>query len=291
MGNANGREEGADGADDHYNGRSNGELASRRSYAPNAEYLPGRVISSDMMASTPPESPGRFRSPLLFAPQVPIAPLVRADSPMFHNQSRQNDSPGIAQTYEEGIPTIINWSHGGKEVTVEGSWDNWRSRKTLQVSVKDHSILLVLPPGIYHYKFIVDGEWRYDPDQPHIDDEMGQTSNILDVHDYVPENLESIEEFETPSSPDSSYSQVLLSEADFGKEPALVPPQLHQTVLGTINSDQAAPSRPQHVVLNHLFMDKGTAPKSAVALGLTHRFQSKYVTVVLYRPFEKVKLP
>lgn len=29
---------------------------------------------------------------------------------------------------EQGIPTMITWSYGGKEVAVEGSWDNWKTR-------------------------------------------------------------------------------------------------------------------------------------------------------------------
>jgi hypothetical protein len=55
-------------------------------------------------------------------------------------------------------------------------------RKILQRSGKDHSILMVLPSGIYHYKFIVDGEWRYIPDHPFVADEMGHVCNLLDVH-------------------------------------------------------------------------------------------------------------
>ncbi|OWM69092.1 hypothetical protein CDL15_Pgr025279 [Punica granatum] len=285
MGNANVREDGATGPDD-LSVRSNGKPAAHESYAPNF-HTPGRVISSDLMANTPPASPGRSRSPLLFAPQIPVAPLLRPEGPVFLNQNKQNESPGTAQPSEGGVPTIITWSYGGNEVAVEGSWDNWTSRKILQRLGKDHSILLVLPSGIYHYKFIVDCEWRYVPDLPHVADEMGQTCNILDVRDYVPESLESIAEFEAPPSPESSYSQVLPSEEDFAKEPALVPPQLHVTVLGTENSEEATSSRPQHVVLNHLFIEKGRAPQSVVALGLTHRFQSKYVTVVLYKPLKR----
>ena len=55
-------------------------------------------------------------------------------------------------------------------------------RKMLQRSGKDHSILLVLPSGIYHYKFIVDGEQRYIPDLPFVADETGHVCNLLDVH-------------------------------------------------------------------------------------------------------------
>lgn len=29
---------------------------------------------------------------------------------------------------EQGIPTMITWSYGGKEVAVEGSWDDWKTR-------------------------------------------------------------------------------------------------------------------------------------------------------------------
>lgn len=55
-------------------------------------------------------------------------------------------------------------------------------RKMLQRSGKDHSILLVLPIGIYHYRFIVDGEWRYNPDLDFAPDEMGHVCNLLNVH-------------------------------------------------------------------------------------------------------------
>lgn len=109
------------------------------------------------------------------------------------------------------------------------------------------------------------------------------------IQDYVPENLDSAAEFEAPQSPDSTYGQSFPAEEDFAKEPAVVPPQLHLTVLGMENSDEASlsSSKPQHVVLNHLFIEKGWASQSVVALGVTHRFQSKYVTVCLYKPLKR----
>ncbi|KAK8990511.1 hypothetical protein V6N11_009209 [Hibiscus sabdariffa] len=220
--------------------------------------------------------------------QVPIAPLPSMDGHSFSSQIWRHDSPGVADSpSEKGIPVIITWNYGGNNVAVEGSWDNWKSRKTLRRSGKDHSILVVLPSGIYHYKFIVDGEWRYAPDLPFSADEMGHICNLLDVHDYVPENLASVTEFEAPGSPNSSYGQAFPMEEDFAKEPAVVPSQLHLTVLGPDNQDIASSSKPQHVVLNHLFIEKGWASQSVVALGLTHRFESKYVTVVLYKPLKR----
>lgn len=52
----------------------------------------------------------------------------------------------------------------------------------MQRGGKDHSILIVLPSGIYHYRFIVDGEQRYIPDLPYVADEMGNVCNLLDVN-------------------------------------------------------------------------------------------------------------
>lgn len=75
MGNANGREEGGGDIggddDDSLSGRrSNGESGVAYIHAPNS-HPPVRLASSDSMGNnTPPQSPGRSRSPVLFAPQV-----------------------------------------------------------------------------------------------------------------------------------------------------------------------------------------------------------------------------
>ncbi|KAL8136653.1 hypothetical protein V2J09_002654 [Rumex salicifolius] len=204
---------------------------------------------------------------------------------------RQGETPAPANIpTEKGIPTLITWSQGGNTVAVEGSWDNWLSREVLQHAGKDHTLLLVLPSGIFHYRFIVDGEVRQSPDHPFVSDEMGNVCHVLDVHDYVPETLDSISEFETPGSPDSSYNQDLPEEDDFSRDPVLVPQQLHLTVLDVPRAEEISPSRPQHVVLNHLYLEKGRAAQSIVALGLTHRFESKYVTVVLYKPLQRTPM-
>ncbi|RVW35323.1 hypothetical protein CK203_098697 [Vitis vinifera] len=84
MGNANGREEVANIRDDP-TARSNGDSGARDIYAPNSTH-PARVASSDSMGNTPPQSPGRSRSPLMFAPQIgmicnDITQLVNAVTP------------------------------------------------------------------------------------------------------------------------------------------------------------------------------------------------------------------
>jgi len=92
------------------------------------------------------------------------------------------DFPASLSNQPPLFPTVIYWSHGGEHVEVEGSFDNWTNRQALQRSGKDFTIVKLLPPGVYQYKFIVDGEWKYAPEQPAMYDEIGNVNNVLEVH-------------------------------------------------------------------------------------------------------------
>jgi 5'-AMP-activated protein kinase, regulatory beta subunit len=72
-------------------------------------------------------------------------------------------------------------SRGGSHVEVEGSFDNWTSRTPLQKNGADFTIVKLLSPGVYQYKFIVDGEWQYDPSQPAMYDERSNVNNVIEV--------------------------------------------------------------------------------------------------------------
>ncbi|GAU14724.1 hypothetical protein TSUD_203730 [Trifolium subterraneum] len=212
-----------------------------------------------MMTHSPPTSPRATHSPLIFTPQVPVVPLQRPDE-MHHSWSQTTSASGYEDiSTQHTIPTMITWSYGAKLISVQGSWDNWKSRTPLQRSGKDFAIM----------------------------------------KDYVPEDIGSISGFEPPQSPTSSYDNLPLSSEDYAKEPPLVPPHLAMTLLNvpTTNLEIDPPMpRPQHGVLNHLYMQKeksstsSTGSKSSpsvVALGTTHRYQAKYVTAVLYKPLQK----
>ncbi|KAF2306062.1 hypothetical protein GH714_010800 [Hevea brasiliensis] len=245
----------------------------------------------ELMGQSPPQSPRATQLPLLFTPQVPVVPLQRPDEIQIPSNSWMQTTVGCEEICnEQGIPTMITWSYGGNEVAVEGSWDNWKTRIPLQRSGKDYNIMKVLPSGVYQYRFIVNGQLRYIPDLPWAQDDTGNAYNILDLQDYVPEDLESMSSFEPPHSPESSYNNLQLGNEDFAKDPPLVPPNLQMTLLNMPSSYMEIPpllSRPQHVVLNHLYVQKGKGGPAAVALGTTHRFSAKYVTVVLYKSLQR----
>jgi hypothetical protein len=50
------------------------------------------------------------------------------------------------------VPTVIVWAHGGNHVELEGSFDNWTQRYTMQRSGKDFTLVKLLPPGVYQVR-------------------------------------------------------------------------------------------------------------------------------------------
>ncbi|KAM1091576.1 hypothetical protein FF1_019044 [Malus domestica] len=93
--------------------------------------------------SIPPHSPRATHSPLMFTPQVPVVSLQRPDEIQIPNSLWMQTSGFENMCWEQGIPTMITWSYGGKDVVVEGSWDNWKTRLALQRSGKDFTIMKV----------------------------------------------------------------------------------------------------------------------------------------------------
>ncbi|XP_019240783.1 PREDICTED: SNF1-related protein kinase regulatory subunit beta-2-like isoform X1 [Nicotiana attenuata] len=259
------------------------------------EYAHGHGQFSDSMVQSPPHSPKAYQSPLIFTPQVPIFPLQRPDEMSMQNQSGnlvQKTMEYGEMLCEDRIPTMITWSYGGVEVAIEGSWDGWKTRDILQRTDKDFSVMKALPSGVYHYRFVVDGQWRYAPDLPFERDDMGNVFNVLDLQDSVPEVPNNTSCSEAPLSPESSYNSIPFSSEDFNEKLPDLPPLLQQTPLDLPSSSQSSMEtmqKPLPAVLNHLYIQKTRSSQSMVVLSSTHRFRTKFVTAVLYKSLKNFK--
>lgn len=233
-------------------------------------------------------------SPVTFSPQLPSEPFAFS-----------RDDDGVSTTHHiqsKAVPTVFTWGAGGASVELEGSFDNWTSRHVMQKSGRDFSLVKLLSPGVYQYKFIVDGQWRHDPNLPCIYDDQGNINNVMEVQEYIAEDLSGLATFEAPPSPRSTYQNPIPSSEDFQKEPPSIPPQLQLSLLNVptnmgmnasaANLGDSTPSskmtymdslpRPGHVVLNHLYSQR-TSGNGVIVIGSTHRYKSKYVTTVLFR--------
>jgi 1,4-alpha-glucan branching enzyme len=73
-------------------------------------------------------------------------------------------------------------------VAVAGSFNNWNQSQILFAREGDGWVCrLDLKPGIYTYKFIVDGNWLLDPSNPDTaEDEAGNVNNVVEVRPSAP---------------------------------------------------------------------------------------------------------
>lgn len=81
-------------------------------------------------------------------------------------------------------PTYFQVSAGpGSTVCVTGTFNNWNPRQYQMLYDADAGIFritLELPPGRHEYKFVVNGEWRCDPNCPDwVVNEHGTLNSVI----------------------------------------------------------------------------------------------------------------
>lgn len=73
----------------------------------------------------------------------------------------------------------------GRDVFVSGTFNNWDARRKPMKAVEGsgrYRAVLMLPPGQYEYKFVVDDDWRIDVNNPHwIPNGFGSLNSVIDV--------------------------------------------------------------------------------------------------------------
>lgn len=99
-----------------------------------------------------------------------------------------------------------------------------------------------------------------------------------------------MQQSEDPSSPPSSYDNILLNEDDFNKPPPELPPQLRVIIAdeyaSTSNAGPVSVPTLTHVNLNHLYIQKSDNEQFG-ALRSTQRLEQKCVTTVMYKSLQR----
>jgi protein phosphatase PTC7 len=107
------------------------------------------------------------------------------------------------------IPKVVKWPHKARRVTVVSNFTRkpWKEELTMNYSKysrvywSDYLAKHFVAPGIYHFKFNVDGVLTCDHDLPVGQDQFGTFSNILDLGRKFPQigsvdKLSSIDQFQ-----------------------------------------------------------------------------------------------
>merc|ERR1712154_712786 len=173
------------------------------------------------------------------------------------------------------------------------SGDNWSQKYRMHRSHNDFSLIMEIQPGVYHYKFIVDNQWRCAPDQKHVRDANGAYSNVLDVrsHSYQQVIDEQRKKREKQKA-QYQYTQNLPTKDHYVQDPPICPIHLLQIILNNDHSKKQHNKintmelpKPLRVSLNHLYVsDK--REEEVVTLGMTQRYKHKFFTTVYYTPIE-----
>jgi hypothetical protein len=115
--------------------------------------------------------------------------VIRPPAPLIDNSARmpdENITQLLTENSESLVPTVFKWEHGGKHVYITGTFNNWERQIPMHRSGNDFTYVHNLKRGKHAFKFIVDDEWRFAPDQPTIADVEGQINNFIDVSEFVP---------------------------------------------------------------------------------------------------------
>ena len=216
---------------------------------------------------------------------------------------------------DDTVPTVFRWEHGGRQVYITGTFNGWSRQIPMHRSGNDFTYIHNLKRGKHAFKFIVDDEWRFAPDQPTVADIEGRINNFIDVTDfkaytgdrefekekaaaeygYVGDEAEAADKSgensdasdnmaNRPDRDGEVFSHTMPDLDDYTKEPPPLPPHLRHIILNKPPQlqDTAALPVPQHVALNHLYC---TAIKdNMMVLGITQRYKTKFVTTVYYSP-------
>jgi 5'-AMP-activated protein kinase, regulatory beta subunit len=85
---------------------------------------------------------------------------------------------------DDTVPTVFRWEHGGRQVYITGTFNDWSRQIPMHRSGNDFTYIHNLKRGKHAFKFIVDDEWRFAPDQPTVADIEGRINNFTDVTDF-----------------------------------------------------------------------------------------------------------
>ncbi|CAD7956775.1 unnamed protein product [Amoebophrya sp. A25] len=201
------------------------------------------------------------------------------------------------------VPVVFTWTHGGQNVFLIGSFNNWSEKLPMVRSGLEFHVVVNLTRQEHQYKFIADDQWRYSSDYPIVSDDLGNIHNVMDVSQYEAYDLFKIAEQERQDLP---FSQLAPNFAEYATEPPTIPVVLAKSAFVAVDPPvlKMPPNIPLHCIVSHFFHDYGrtlrhrlrrrvkTADQSdsdssmskkgdVLCIGMTHRFERTYTTSIL----------
>ena len=102
------------------------------------------------------------------------------------NKEKEKNNNSESKNQNTSFIYTFIWDEGGNDVKLIGSFSNWKDTFEMKKDKRDNIFKISIPlnNGIYIYKFIVDGEWKYSNNQPIKKDNDGNINNFLDLTNF-----------------------------------------------------------------------------------------------------------
>ncbi|KAL3663211.1 hypothetical protein V7S43_011621 [Phytophthora oleae] len=245
---------------------------------PQQPYFAGQHNATEAMEVDPPTESS---SDVSYAEgEIPVTDVKEGE------HSKGNDAQTADVTVPPGedvVPMVFKWEHGGRNVFITGTFNGWDKQCPMHRSGNDFTYIANLTRGKHMYKFVVDDDWRFAPDQLTMADVEGNVNNYVDVSEFAPlSDFDGKKQQDDDEDPENPYSRYIPEIDEYTKEPPPLPPHLRHIILNKAppTVDGRLLPVPQHVALNHLYC---TAIKDGMmVLGITNRYKQKFVTTVYY---------
>jgi hypothetical protein len=113
----------------------------------------------------------------------PVAPLDAARE--IAALSAETSEPPLTGAVISVLPIRIGYFNPvAREIFIAGTFNQWdpKALPLTRDALGDWSIQLLLPPGEYRYRLVVDGEWRDDPNaRRNVPNPFGGFDSVIDV--------------------------------------------------------------------------------------------------------------
>ncbi|CAG0918405.1 unnamed protein product [Notodromas monacha] len=181
-----------------------------------------------------------------------------------------------------------------RKATLVGSFNNWE-KIPMRKCGEEFAVSVQLGVGSYEYKFLVDGRWRLQngclADEGEVD-KITVCESDFDADLALDDDEKHCPDGDTSATePHASWGQIIPpynSHHSSSKHPVMIPGSLANPVL---NQQMPCSAHPEfvaeptnHTIMRHLY--SLTIHDAVMGLSSTHRYRNKFVTTILYKPFE-----
>lgn len=147
------------------------------------------------------------------------------------------EDPASTAGGDDVVPMVFKWEHGGRNVFITGTFNGWSKQCPMHRSGNDFTYVANLTRGKHAYKFVVDDEWRFAPDQLTVTDVEGNVNNFVDVSEFAPlADFVATNPREDDEDTENPYSRYIPEIDEYTKEPPPLPPQLRHIILNKVSS-------------------------------------------------------